>query len=178
MKLSWSHAVLMVRNEGLMLDFYTNVLGFQVTDRGPLEEGTPDVIFLSQDPEEHHQLGMAAFRQDEGPSNTVHHFAFRVEAFEDVRELARKLKPIEGIEIQPLTHGNALSVYFNDPEGNGLEVFWDTPWHVKQPMARPWDISMNEEQALDWIKSEFGEAPEFGPVENYHERRRAELGLD
>lgn len=175
MRLSWSHAVLLVRNEELMLDFYTRVLGFQVTDRGPLEDNMPDVIFLSQDPDEHHQLGMMAVRQGDDPPNTVHHFAFRVDSFEDVRELGRKLDPIDGIEIHPLTHGNALSVYFNDPEGNGLEVFWDTPWHVAQPMARPWDLSMNEEQALEWIKSQFGENPEFCPIEEYREQRRADL---
>ena len=114
MRLSWSHAVLYARDEAKMVDFYTRVLGFEVTDRGPLVEGTPDVIFMSQDPEEHHQLGMTAIRQGEEPPNTVHHFAFRVEAFEDVREMARKLEPIEGIEITPLSHGNALSIYFND----------------------------------------------------------------
>jgi len=175
MRLRWSHAVLLARDEDKMLDFYTNVLGFEVTDRGPLEPGMPDVIFMSQDPDEHHQLGMLAVRQGEDPPNTVHHFAFRVDAFEDVRDLNRKLQPIEGIETHPLTHGNALSIYFNDPEGNGLEVFWDTPWHVAQPMARPWDPAMNEEQALAWIEENFRGAPGWGPVEEYREQRRAEL---
>ena len=36
MQLSWSHAVLYVSDEPKMLDFYTKVLGFEVTDRGPL----------------------------------------------------------------------------------------------------------------------------------------------
>jgi len=39
-------------------------------------------------------------------------------------------------QIVPLTHGNAWSVYFRDPELNGVEVFIDTPWHVRQP--QPW----------------------------------------
>lgn len=175
MGMKFSHAVLLVRDQDKMLDFYTHVLGFHITDRGPLEPGGPEVVFMSQDPEEHHQLALAAMRSDEGPSNTVHHFAFRVGTFEEVRELAKVLEPIDGINIQPLTHGNALSVYFNDPEGNGLEVFWDTPWHVQQPMARPWEISMNEEQALEWIQSEFADAPEFCSMESYKERCRSEF---
>ena len=175
MGMKLSHAVLYVSNEELMEDFYTNVLGFQVTDRGPLEPGGRDVIFMSQDPEEHHQLGLYAVRPNEEPSNTINHIAWRVDKFEDVQNLRRKLEPMEGIEIHPLTHGNALSIYFNDPEGNGLEVFWDTPWHVGQPMMRVWDPSMNEEQALAWVESEFKSERGFGPVEDYREQRRAEL---
>jgi catechol 2,3-dioxygenase-like lactoylglutathione lyase family enzyme len=36
MKLRWSHAVLYVRNLDEMLSFYEGVLGFQVSDRGPI----------------------------------------------------------------------------------------------------------------------------------------------
>ena len=36
--LTWSHAVLYVQNLQTMLQFYCEVLGFEVTDRGPLAE--------------------------------------------------------------------------------------------------------------------------------------------
>lgn len=36
MPLTWSHAVLQVRDLDTMLDYYTKVLGFAVSDRGPL----------------------------------------------------------------------------------------------------------------------------------------------
>lgn len=175
MRLSWSHAVLYVRNKDSMLDFYTNVLGFQITDRGPLAPDGPEVIFLSQDPQEHHQIGMVDTKQNDDPPNSVNHFAFRVETFDEVQNLRKTLAPMEGIEITPLCHGNALSIYFNDPEGNGVEVFWDTPWHVAQPMARPWDPAMNEDQALKWVEAEFSAAPGFGPKEDYEKQRQAEL---
>ena len=178
MQLKWSHAVLYARDEAKMLDFYTRVLGFRVTDRGPLQEGMPDVIFISQDPAEHHQIGLLAIREGEEPPNTVHHFAFRVEEFEDVKSLNSALEPIEGIDITPLSHGNALSIYFNDPEGNGLEVFWDTPWHVDQPMARPWDPSMNRQEALAWVEGEFKDDPGFMPAEDYHRQLASALAQD
>ncbi len=177
MKLSWSHAVMFVKNKELMLDFYTTVLGFQITDRGEIAEGGPEIIFLSQSPEEHHQIGMVDIRDADGPSNTVSHFAFRVEAFEDVRTLNDNLSKMDGISINPLSHGNTLSIYFNDPEGNGIEVFWDTPWHVAQPQGKGWDLGMDEKQALEWVKSEFGQEPSFGPKADYHAQRRRELGL-
>ena len=178
MQLKWSHAVLYARDEQKMLDFYTDVLGFRVTDRGLLNDGMPDVIFMSQDPAEHHQIGMVAIREGEEPPNTVNHFAFRVDHFADIQTLKDRLEPIEGVKINPLSHGNTLSIYFNDPEGNGLEVFWDTPWHVAQPMARPWDPAMNEQQALEWLESEFRDAPGFMPAEDYHRQLAAELAQD
>ncbi len=173
MKLSWSHAVLYVRDQEKMLDFYTNVLGFAVTDRGPLGENAPEIIFLSQNPDEHHQIAIVQTRQDEDPPNSVNHLAFRTPAFEDVKALFAKLSEIDGINAGPLSHGNTLSVYFNDPEGNGIEVFWDTPWHVAQPQGKPWDVSMNEADALAWVKENFGEEASFEPREVYYERRRA-----
>jgi catechol 2,3-dioxygenase len=60
-----------------------------------------------------------------------------------------------------LCHGNALSLYFNDPEDNGIEVFWDTPWHVSQPQAVVWDTNLNEEEALAWVEETFKDKPNF-----------------
>ena len=172
MKLSWSHAVLYVKDLEKMLNFYTGLLDFTVTDRGPIAEGGPEIIFMSQDPDEHHQLAMITTRQDESPSNSVNHFAFRVDNFEDVTGLNGELSGMEDIKVAPLSHGNTLSIYFNDPGGNGIEVFWDTPWHVAQPQGKPWDISLSKEDAVAWVKENFGEEPTFEPRENYYEKRR------
>ncbi len=171
MKLSWSHAVLYVKDKDRMLDFYRRVLGFEITDQGPLGDGGPEIIFMSQDPNEHHQLAMVTARQDEGASNSVNHFAFRVESFEAVTSLNKVLSEMDGIECLPLSHGNTLSVYFNDPEGNGIEVFWDTPWHVAQPQGKPWDASASKEDALAWVEENFSDEPTFEPREAYFSRR-------
>ena len=42
--------------------------------------------------------------------------------------------------LGPVTHGNALSVYFLDPEGNRVELLIDTPWYVPQPHRLVVDI--------------------------------------
>lgn len=171
MKLDWSHAVLNVRDLGKMLDFYTNVLGFEVSDRGPLRDGL-EIVFLSQHPDEHHQLAMVNSRRDGEPPNSLNHLAFRTPAFEDVKELNEKLQDVEGVTVGPLSHGNTLSIYFNDPEGNGVEVFWDTPWHVAQPQGKPWDVSMDEQQALEWVRESFAGEATFGPREDYYMPRQ------
>ncbi len=176
MNLTWSHAVLNVRDLDSMLDFYTGVLGFEVTDRGPIADGAPEIVFLSQNPDEHHQLAMVAVRKDDDRPNSLNHVAFRTPDFADVKTLHDALQGIDGIRVGPISHGNTLSIYFNDPEGNGIEVFWDTPFHVSQPHGTPWDTSLDEEQALDWVRETFGADETFEPRDGYYERRRAAAG--
>ena len=171
MTLTWSHAVLNVRDLGAMLDFYTHVLGFEITDRGPVGDER-EIVFLSQNADEHHQLAMMNSRTDGDRPNSLNHLAFRTAAFQDVKDLHGKLQGIDGVSVGPLSHGNTLSIYFNDPEGNGIEVFWDTPWHIEQPQAKPWDVSMNEQQALEWVRENFGGEETFEPRESYYVPRR------
>jgi catechol-2,3-dioxygenase len=171
MKLSWSHAVVYVRDQEKMIGFYTQVLGFTGPDRGPLG-GDAQIIFMSQEPEEHHQLALVTSRKDDAPSNTVNHFAFRVSVLEDVTGLAETLGGIDGVKVSGVSHGNTLSIYFNDPEGNGIEVFWDTPWHVAQPQGKPWDVSLSKADSLNWIESVFGDEQGFVPREDYYAPRR------
>ena len=75
----------------------------------------------------------------------------------------------------PLTHGNAWSIYFKDPEDNGIEVFCDSPWHVAQPQAKPWDPTLSEEDLLAWTEREFGGEPGFGPIDGYYAARSRHL---
>ena len=124
MQLTWSHAVIYVHDEAIMLDFTPVYSALKLPIR-PLADNAPDIIFLSQCATEHHQLAMVPVRQNTDASNSVNHFAFRVGEFTDLA-FARRLGDMDGIQINPISHGNTLSIYFNDPEGNGLEVFWDT----------------------------------------------------
>lgn len=171
MRLSWSHAVLNVRDLDTMLDFYSDVLGFEITDRGPLG-AEMEIVFLSQSPDEHHQIAMVNSRPESAGPTSLNHMAFRTPAFEDVKALYERLQAIDGIKVGPLSHGNTLSIYFNDPEGNGVEVFWDTPWHVEQPQGKPWDVSMDERQALEWVEQQFGAVATFEPRDDYYRPRR------
>ena len=165
MKLSWSHVVLNVRDEKKILDFYTETLGFNVSDSGPVTKNGPNIIFMSQNKDEHHQLAIVSARKDEDTSTSLNHLAFRVESFDDVKTLHSKLESA-GVNVLPLSHGNTLSLYFSDPEGNGLEVFWDTPWHVAQPEGILWDTSLNQAEALAWVEETFSNKPAFSKRED------------
>jgi catechol 2,3-dioxygenase len=175
MKLRWSHAVLYVRDLDAMIAFYTDVLGFEVSDRGPLDPNNPglEIAFLSQVGSDHHQLAFVPVRGD-GPSTTLDHMAFRVDSLADVKAMATRLQSDgRATNLHPVNHGNAWSVYFKDPEENGIEVFCDSPWGVRQPQVRPWDLSMSEDDLRCQTEEQFRGEPGFRPMaEFYAEHRR------
>ena len=177
MQLRWSHAVVFVRDLDAMLDFYTNVLGFEVSDRGPLAPGAPEIVFMSQVETDHHQLAFAPVRQGEEPPNSVDHFAFRVESLADVREMLERLeKDGRATRIDPMTHGNAWSVYFKDPEGNGIEIFCDTPWHVAQPLRFSIDLSLPDGELIAWTKERISGHADFQPAAEWFDGLEGRLG--
>jgi catechol 2,3-dioxygenase-like lactoylglutathione lyase family enzyme len=177
--LEFAHAVVYVCDMDRMIAFYRDVLGFEVSDRGPLGRsgGEREIVFLSQSCSHHHQIAFIDGRTEPGPSNNVDHLAFRAAgSLQDLRSLRDALQADDAVsEITPLTHGNAWSVYFRDPEGNRVEVFIDTPWHVAQPQGRRLDLDRSDEEIQAWTVEEFGAEPEFGPISEYYERRRLEL---
>jgi len=178
MKLRWSHAVLYVRNLDAMIAFYRDVLGFQVSDRGPLDRNNPglELAFLSQVGTDHHQLAFVPVRGD-GPSTTLDHMAFRIDSLADVKAMAERLQADgRATNLHPLNHGNAWSIYFNDPEGNGLEVFCDSPWGVRQPQGKPWDVSMSEAELRRRTEEQFKDEPDFRPMDEFYAAHRRRLG--
>jgi catechol 2,3-dioxygenase len=179
MKLRWSHAVLYVRNLDEMITFYRDVLGFQVSDRGPLDPKNPaglELAFLSQGGSDHHQLAFVPVR-GEGPSTTLDHMAFRVDSLADVKGMAARVETDgRATDLNPTNHGNAWSIYFKDPEGNGIEVFCDSPWHVRQPQAKPWDLTMSEDELRRQTKEQFGAEPGFESIDAFYAAHRRRLG--
>ena len=134
-----SHFGIHVTDIARMEAFYTRTLGLLVSDRGALANG-PTLVFLSRDPDEHHQLVLVTGRPPGGGYNVVNQISFKLPALDDLQAMHRRLRE-EGIkEFRIVTHGNAWSIYFADPEGNRVELFVDTPWHTPQPFAEPFDL--------------------------------------
>ena len=65
--------------------------------------------------------------------------------------------------MQATTHGNAVSLYFRDPEGNRLELFMDTPWYCDQPLREPIDLSQSDEAILAQAEAIAKRFPKFKP---------------
>jgi catechol 2,3-dioxygenase len=144
--LRFSHLGLFVIDLAGMVDFYCRVLGFTVTDQGKL--GDTSLTFLSRDPAEHHQIVLVAGRPPGLPDRIVNQVSFRAPTLAELQRFHRRVRAEAPRELAAISHGNAWSIYFRDPEGNRIEVFADSPWHVPQPVREPLDLDRPEAEIL------------------------------
>lgn len=170
-RLTLGHSTLAVRDIDTMVSFYCDTLGFAVTNRGEPAPGAGQMVFLSQDPSAHHQIVMV-----ESPTAADHgfvladHLAFRTGTLDDLREIGRRLNEADIDPPLPICHGNAWSLYFTDPEGNGLECFVDTPFHVAQPFGAPFELTADDDEIEAVTLALIEQQPEFGPFDEWRAR--------
>lgn len=141
-RMAFSHMGLYVSDMATMVEFYTGVLGFSVTDRASIRG--VDVIFLSRSPEEHHQIVLVPGRVPGGPS-TVNQISFRVISIAELRRLHAEVEALNVAGLNPTNHGGSWSIYFLDPEGNRIELFAPTPWYVP-PISVPLDMAQSDDE--------------------------------
>lgn len=163
------HVGLFVTDLEKMRDFYTRVLGFTVTDSG--RGRSAEFVFMSRDPDEHHQIVLASGRPPES-FGVINQISFRVDTLDELRAAHALLVDAEVEAIDPVDHGNTWSVYFNDPEGNRLEIYIATPWYVAQPHAERLDLSLSDDELMRVCEEKVQRDPTCRPVEEW----RAELG--
>ena len=158
--LSIGHVGIFVRDFEGMIAFYRDVLGFVQTDKGER------ICFMSRDPGQHHQVVLAPGRKD-GPGETIQQLSFKVASLEDVKDIHDRLVKAGITKIDPCTHGNAWSVYFRDPEGNRLEFYCDTPWHIPQPFRRDMDYSEPSEVIYAKTRAICESVPGYKSMDQY-----------
>ncbi len=161
--LSFSHIGIYVKDLENMENFYTNVLGFFVTDRGHLNtpRGEVQLVFLSRDPKTHHQIVLASGRPDENIFNPINQISLEADSLETLQEIHEKFVELNVPNIDAITHGNAISFYAPDPEGNRLELFIDTPWYVSQPMKIPVNLATPASDLLAEVEAHARKLPGF-----------------
>ena len=139
------------------------------TDRGVGVTFPFTIVFLSGKAGQHHQLALAASRAP-GSVSTVMQLSFKVQEIDHLREARRRALEMGATRMRGLNHGNALSIYFADPEDNTVEVYLDTPWYVAQPHGDPLDLEHSDEDI--WAETEriCRTDPTFMPVEQWAER--------
>jgi catechol 2,3-dioxygenase len=135
----FTHAGIFVRDLDAMIGFYSRIFGLLLTDTGPYHMGGR-VAFLSRSPEEHHQVVLASGRAESTPS-TINQLSFKVDSLEELRRYYALLAAEKVDRLMGRNHGNAWSIYFYDPEGNRLEIYTASPWHVEQPCGVELDLT-------------------------------------
>jgi catechol-2,3-dioxygenase len=145
--LSVGHVGLPVANPRELALFYSNLLGLKQSKAGWIPP-LGDYVFLSRRAEDELPL-IALFTEPKS-----RHTAIEVESLAALKNVYAHSKA-KGIRISfAMTHGSSLSLYFHDPEGNMLEVFWATGVRPHEPMAEPIQpdaFERPEQELLDLI---------------------------
>jgi len=171
-----THAGVWVRDMETMIDFYTRVLGFDISDEGYVERYGGRIAFLSNDPEIHHQMVFAEGRAGDGPS-TVNQLSFTVASLDELRAMYRRAVDEGAGNLLPRNHGNAWSVYFDDPEGNNIEVYLDSPFHIPQPFGEFLDFELSNEDIVSTTEARCREVEGFKPRGDWVAERAKNMGL-
>jgi catechol-2,3-dioxygenase len=122
------HVLLRVADEEASKRFYRDVLGFHIAEQDPEHGG----VFMTLGDGFHtiditqHPAPAEATRPQRGQMGLVH-VAFKVASYAALREAYAHLLE-RGVAIQRATdHVCQRSVYFTDPDGNGLEIYYEMP---------------------------------------------------
>ena len=120
------HVHLKVSDIQRSLDFYCGLLGFELTTR----YGS-DAAFISAGGY-HHHIGLNVWFSKNGPpapKNTtgLFHTAILLPTRKDLAIILNRLQEVQ----YPLTgasdHGVSEALYLDDPDKNGVELYWDRP---------------------------------------------------
>lgn len=168
-----SHIGLRVGNLALMIAFYERALGLVLTDKGSL--GGRDLAFLSRNPEEHHQVVMVHDPASREPLSSAQQISFKLKTLEDLRTFYAELQAQKITGLDARDHGNSWSLYFFDPEGNKIELYLPTPWHVSQPWRAALDLAMPADAILAQTAQRMKENPTSLPVAEWTAAMRERL---
>ncbi len=157
-----------------MVGFYTRVMGYVVSDSGVGRSGAR-VAFMTQNPECHHQFVLFDGRPEDLAYNPVNQISLRLDSLDTLRGYRQALLK-EGITEQRLTdHGNAWSIYFNDPEGNPVELYVDSPFYTPQPCGEAFDIDLPNDEIVKRTEAMCRKRPRFMTREAWMQSIQAKL---
>lgn len=119
------HVVLRVTDRERAEQFYGDFLGLPRCARYD-ENGMKMAFFTLGN---HHDFAVMEVSGEGGSASDnaagLHHVAFNIgTTMEELREAKRKLDAA-GIAVQPVDHEVTKSLYFQDPDGNGIELYID-----------------------------------------------------
>src|ERR1700722_3859403 len=140
------HVGLRATNPASSAEFYRDVLGMEIVGGSAPDHPVGATAFLSSRPdEESHEIALFA-------NPAFAHIAFKVSSPAEFRSIharvVEKNIPIKSV----FNHRVSFAFYFDDPDGNMIEVYWptgDLRW--RQPQAEPLDLSQPDEVLLQQL---------------------------
>lgn len=157
---SIDHVNIYVRNAERSHRWYTDVLGLHTQDTvTSAKTGRPRAVFLAADPQHAHDIALFEVGEDApGPQKGqvgLNHVAWKMASLEDLKEMYQRLTD-KGVPFSVSDHTVSIGIYFADPDGNGLEVYYELPrsqWRRERPFSEagqkgrfpgPWDAALRQ----------------------------------
>ncbi len=133
------HVHLKVSNIQKSLDFYVDLLGFAITSTYG-----DQAAFISAGGY-HHHIGLNTWYSKNGdpaPKNAtgLFHTAILYPSRKDLATILKRLREVKYPLTGAADHGVSEALYLDDPDGNGVELYWDRP---KNEWPRHDDGSLN-----------------------------------
>jgi catechol 2,3-dioxygenase len=170
-----THVGLYVNDMDAMVSFYTLLIGLEVTDSG--EFLGRHLTFLSRRADEHHQIVFVTGRRGDDVQ-LLSQISFRVDDLDALKHFHRRALELGATAMEGRNHGNSWSIYFEDPEGNRIEMYTPTPWYVRQP----WRVSLDLTESNDAIEATtrklIEEGASWGPVDAWRAELAARLAKE
>lgn len=146
------HVVVRVSDLARSTGFYTQVLGFRVSDVYPEDMMPGGMVFLRCNGD-HHCLALVGTPPEEVERGGLHHFAFEVPTLDDVfRARAHLRRHGATIDFEGRRRaGCQVAVEFRDPDGHRLELYWGVDQVGSDGRSRPaaeWDSRRTLEEAV------------------------------
>ncbi|MDF1732598.1 MAG: VOC family protein [Minwuia sp.] len=146
----FAHVVFNTHRYQQMIDWYAMVFEARVQHQGKR------LAFLTYD-DEHHRFAFANLGPEESGDAArgkragagLNHLAYTWAGIDDLLDTYSRLKAQGVLPVRPIRHGFTLSMYYRDPDGNGLEFQVDL---------------MTPEQANDFMRTEAFAANPVGEV--------------
>ena len=153
------HVNIFVRNAARSREWYEDVLGLHTYDL------RPDAAFMSADIEQSHEIALVHVGDDApGPERGrvgLNHMAWYMETLEDLKQFYLRIKDKNIPIVRVGDHGISMGVYIQDPDGNGIEVFYELPrseWPRQEKLFTnlgngegrfpgPWDEELKKQAA-------------------------------
>lgn len=147
------HVVLVVEDLERSVQFYTQVLGFKVSDVYPDSMMDGGMVFLRFNPD-HHGIALVGQGKGKAQHRELHHLAFEVASLDEVLRARDHLRK-HGAPIDfdgRRRAGAQVAVEFRDPDDHRLEIFWGLDQVASDADVRPpeeWAEEHSLEAAID-----------------------------
>lgn len=147
------HVVLNVADVERSTRFYTEVMGFKVSDVYTDDIAPGGMVFFRCNAD-HHGIAVVGSMPGESPAIELNHIAFEVATLDEVFLAREHLKKHDvPIDFEGRRRAGAqIAVEFRDPDGHRLEIYWGLDQIGSNGTVRPeeeWVWAHSLEEAVD-----------------------------